>query len=692
MFYFAKTINYVIMLFSPNKIIKKLGETKENHLSTKSIFASTEEVLLKSEKYNSEDGKLLRNKVLEASEKMDSELLSILLSDKITKTAYFTKVNEIFVFDKQKFAWIIQNKNFLPDSYTRYKNKIGLINDKGEFIANSHDVELVFPYKDCILEGGQTKEDQKKDEIFYNETLAPDQVTNLLAPKAFCNAKKYDKDGVHEITEISDDDNLIIKGNNLLALSSLLEKYRGQVKCCYIDPPYNTGGDSFGYNDSFNHSTWLTFMKNRLELAKKLLSKDGVIFISINSIELSTLLSLCDEIFLLQNRLPIVTLKAGTTASYRAINECPVNVTEYVIGYTRNSETELNKVYRSTSYSEDYSHFITNINDKPEKWILKPIIDVIIESEGYNSLKQLKEKYGFNYSKIKYEKMSDFALKHRGEVVSLNTMQKPSEKVNKIIKLSKQNRNQVYEIQRDGKSSIYCYNGRSLAFYSKKFRIIDGEEQPSEILTNLWSDISFLGIGPEGAVTLMNGKKPEQLLERIFLLSTGEKDLILDFHLGSGTTAAVAHKMGRRYIGIEQLDYGENDSVIRLQNVINGDTTGISKSVNWQGGGSFVYCELAKLNQTYADQIQSCKTDAEIKSLTDEILKSDFVSSKVIPLEIDTNAEDYNQLSFADKQKFAMALLDKNQLYVNYSERNDSNMKLSEKDIKFSESFYNNLH
>ena len=192
----------------------------------------------------------------------------------------------------------------------------------------------------------------------------------------------------------------------------------------------------------------------------------------------------------------------------------------------------------------------------------------------------------------------------------------------------------------------------------------------------------------EGDVDLGQGKKPERLIQDILKVATKDGDLVLDYHLGSGTTAAIAHKMGRRYIGIEQLDYGENDSVVRLQKVINGDQTGISKSQNWQGGGSFIYCELAKLNQNFVDKIQACKNDKEIKSVTDEILKSDFVSSKVKPSDINTSAEDYSELSFEEKQQLAMALLDKNQLYVNFSERKDPDMKLSKNDIKFSESFY----
>lgn len=156
-----------------------------------------------------------------------------------------------------------------------------------------------------MLEGGQDKDDQKRKEIFYNEIIASDEISSMLAPKVFTNAKRYTKDGVEENITFKEDDNLIIKGNNLIALSSLLKRYEGKVKCIYIDPPYNTGNDSFNYNDSFNHSTWLTFMKNRLELAKKLLRDDGVIFVQmdtsrsagVGTSELPYLNILLDDIF-----------------------------------------------------------------------------------------------------------------------------------------------------------------------------------------------------------------------------------------------------------------------------------------------------------------------------------------------------------------------------------------------------------
>ena len=213
--------------------------------------------------------------------KMDSSLIKLLLSDDTCKSRFFTEVDGILVFDKVGFGWVINNRQFLPDSYTRYKNKIGLTDSTGEFISSSNEVVLAFPYKDCVLEGGQTKEDQKRSEIFYNETLAPEEIDRLLYPKVFTNAKKYTANGVEKIEKIEDSDSLVVKGNNLIGLSSIEKRYNGLVKCIFIDPPYyfiaTKPSDTFSYNSNFKLSSWLVFMKNRLDIAYKLLSSDGIL-------------------------------------------------------------------------------------------------------------------------------------------------------------------------------------------------------------------------------------------------------------------------------------------------------------------------------------------------------------------------------------------------------------------------------
>lgn len=262
------------------------------------LFNHLEQVVLRMDsRFCTEDGHLLKNNVVEAALALDPKLLHYLLADEKLKKQFFSEVDGLLVFDKVKFQRFVMNKQFLPDSYTAFKNKVGLTNENGEFLSESREVVLSWPYKDCMLEGGQTKEDAKRQEIFWNETLAPDEINRLTEPKALCHFRRYDSKGEHEATELRPDDNLIIKGNNLLALYSLRERFRNSIKLIYIDPPYNTGNDSFGYNDSFNHSTWLTFMKNRLEVAKELLTEDGNIFINLDWNEVHYCKVLMDTIF-----------------------------------------------------------------------------------------------------------------------------------------------------------------------------------------------------------------------------------------------------------------------------------------------------------------------------------------------------------------------------------------------------------
>lgn len=648
------------------------------------FFDTVISVLKQDERFFSAEGELLRNAVYEAAMKMDSALLKLLYNNEVTRERFFTDIEGISVFDKVGFGWVINNRQFLPDSYTRYKNKIGLVNGNGDYISTSNDVELVFPYKDCVLEGGQTKEDQKRSEIFYNETLAPDEVDRLLYPKVFSNCVLYSKDGKSPVQTWDKTSNLIIRGNNLLGLACLKHQYTGKVQFIYIDPPYNTANDSFRYNDCFKRSTWLTFMKNRLEIAQNLLKETGVIAVSINYKELSYLKILCDSIFGEENYINTVTIKTATTASFRAINDCPVNVSEFILIYAKKKPSaKIKPVYVASDYSEDYGSYIENITDAPKDWRIVSVDSIIYAQDGVSTWQEYRKKYGDNWKEVRHEKKAQFCLENCDSVVSLNTMQKPSREITQVIETSKKNRGQVFSV---GKNFIY--NGRSLAFYSKKLRMIDGVLSPTEILTNIWTDISFLSLGNEGGVDLPNGKKPEKLIKRLFDLFTDADDVVLDYHLGTGTTCAVAHKMGLQYIGLEQLDYGQDDCTVRLEKVIEGEQGGISKDVSWQGGGSFVYCELAKLNQKYVDDIQVASTDAEIVAIWQDMLKTGFISCKVNLKDIDLGDADFTELSLSDKKRFLMEMLDKNQLYVNYCDIEDETFAISEEDKAFTKSFY----
>lgn len=587
----------------------------------KNIFEQITDLLKKDERLVSQDGVLLKNQTQELARKNDPELIRLLLSDKATKQHFFFEVEKTLIFDKEKFIRFISNKQFLPDSYTAFKNKIGLTTGD-EYLSESKEVVLAWPYKDCVLEGGMTKEDQKRDEIFYNETLAPDDINRLLDAKVFTNFKRIDKKGEHKLDGFKRDekgkikDNLIIKGNNLLALASLKKEFAGKVKLIYIDPPFNTGGDSFNYNDRFNHSSWLVFMKNRLELAKQLLSDTGSIFIQCDENESHYLKILCDEIFDREN----------------LMNEI---------------------VWRYRTYQGQVKDYFPKKHDTIFWYI-----------------KRNRPKFTLSYQNNKedtvdFKRWEEFINKD-GQIVFPNYPKTDSRFTAYLNKWTKQN-----GAPQEGD-----------VIYDIKGYVVD----------DVWEDIKALDAKNKSERTgFKGGQKPEELLQRIIQSVTAVGDIVLDYHLGSGTTTAVAQKMDRQYIGIEQLNYGENDSVVRLKKVIAGEQGGISESVNWKGGGDFVYMELAKWNEEWIEKIEKAKTGKELAKLWDEIKETAFLSYKVDPKSIDANVKDFAGLSLADQKKFLIECLDKNQLYINLSEIEDKEYGVSKEDIKLNKEFYKKI-
>lgn len=654
------------------------------------------EVLKQDTRFFSEDGDILRNAVYEAAMQMDTNLIKSLLANPITKERFFVDVDGIAVFDKVGFGWVVNNRQFLPDSYTRYKNKIGLVNDKGDFVATSNDVELVFPYKDCVLEGGQTKDDQKRDEIFYNETLAPDEVDRLLYPKVFTNAKRYTKDGEELATEFFDTDNLIIKGNNLLAISSLLKRYEGKIKCIYIDPPYNTGKkNSFGYNDSFNHSSWLSFMKSRLEIAKKLLTTDGVILVQTDDKEQAYLKVLCDELFGIEQFESSFFVQVRFTNKTLAEDSALHKVIETIHVYSKNHNAfAINKI-KQEYLIDRFCWKITEIGEFQTIEIGGKTVDIF--KEGTYSI----EKVEAGYDCLKETWATGSLIRQGGTAAEFLSKylinRKPEDGLKVLYK--------VHNMGEDGLGHRYILGPQKTSAFRGKFysgiptAIIEdvksGEYKKETPVPNLiYNFLSFEGefgnCRTEGDVDIEGGKKPEQLIKFLLEYFSNERDLVLDFFAGSGSTLSTAHKINRRYIGVEQLDYGKNDPIQRLQNVINGDLTGISKEgdVNWKGGGSFVYCELAKLNQNFVERILSASDDNTLSAIWSEMQSTGFISSYVNPREIDPSSSDFQSLSFIDKQKLFIALLDKNQLYINYCDIDDKEFDISEADKAFTNSFY----
>ena len=542
--------------------------------------------LLKQNKlYFTDEGELLKNAVYEDAMKMDPILIKLLLSDDVCKANFFTEVDGVLVFDKVGFGWVINNRQFLPDSYTRYKNKIGLTDGTGDFISSSNDVVLSFPYKDCVLEGGQSREEQRREEIFYNETLAPEEVDRLLYPKVLTGAKRCTKDGAEGNITFNEEDNLIIKGNNLLTIASLLKRYEGKIKLIYIDPPYNTGSDSFGYNDSFNRSTWLVFMKTRLEIAKRLLSEDGAIYVQLDYHQVHYAKVLLDEIFGEINFQREIIWRIGWLSGYKTADN----------NWIRNHDTIL-------FYSKNQAQ-------------LKFIKNYIPKNEFKKIAQSNAERYPIEdvWNGNEYDDLNSIAIvSFAGETVS---------------------------------------------------KMLSSDDE-------------------------VKGQKSEKLIERIIKAHTIEGDIVLDFFGGTGTTAAVAHKLNRRYIVCEQIDKHIDITLRRMDKVMLGEQSGISKRNGWQGGGSFVYCELAQLNQKFVEAIQQADNDKQLASVWAGMRESGFISSYVNPSDINPEAEDFNALSFDDKKRLFIALLDKNMLYINYCDIDDESFSVSDEDKAFTHSFY----
>ncbi|WP_202608513.1 DNA methyltransferase [Proteus sp. G2674] len=638
------------------------------------------------------DGKLAKNKIVELALNLDPSLLKLLLSDEQLKSYFFQDVYDMLIFDKVAFQRFVNNKSFLPDSYTQFKNKIGIASDT-HYLSESNDVVIAWPYKDCILAGGQTKEDQKRNEIFWNEILAPEQVDTLLAPKVLINFKKYEKKAQYTDFNLVGDENLILRGNNLLALHSLKNKFRNKVKLIYIDPPYffhaQKKEDTFQYNSNFKLSTWLTFMKNRLIVAKDLLADDGAIFVQISDDGVAELHLLMKEIFNTDqnNFINKITVRTKSPSGFGSVNPGVFETAEYIIAFAKNkSKWTYTRQYVPCSYDSNYKFYIDNVEDNPEEWIITDVADFIAKENGFDNKKEAIQELGVaNFDNL----IADFSIKNAHKVFRYTEIgNKAGKSLVELRDLSKKQPNKVFKFERESHYDVYVLNGREIAFYNKKVQVLDGKKTPVIQLSNIWSDIAYEGIASEGKVTLKGGKKPEKLLRRIIEMSTQEGDYVLDYHLGSGTTTAAAHKLNRRYIGIEQLNYGSNDCLVRMNNVVNGDTTGISKEVGWQNGGSFVYCELAELSSKYSNRVEQAHSSGELIAIWNELKESSNLSYKIDPKQFDKNISLFKNLSFVDQQRFLIEAIDKNQLYVNYSDIEDESNAISELDKKFNKQFY----
>jgi len=669
----------------------------------KSFNDTLTELLKKDSRFIDENNELIRAEIINEALKIDKDLISILLSNKEIKDKFFTEIKGHWIFEMNKFIDYIQDKNFLNDSYTKYKNKIGL-SIGGKLLEVKGEVALSFPFKDCILEGGQTKEEEKRREIFFNEILAQDEIDRLLEPKVLTNFKRYTSKGEEKVNEIKRDEkeiireNLIIKGNNLLALHSIKKQFQGKVKLIYIDPPYNTGNDSFGYNDNFNHSTWLTFMKNRLDIAKNLLHENGVIFVQVDEKECAYLKVLMDEIFDRSNFITTITCKVKGPSGVASGSQFIFDTNEYIHVY-KNTSAKLKIGYKvdkevidkNSKTIKNYYYVLDRISLKNKKKIKE-----LKANDGLITIYKIPNEDYLVKTIPKKEREQKIYIEKFDKIYRLQTLSGGTEK--RVLENIKDNEMYVYEYSpMKGKykgqmvQNLILQKG-AISFlkdvaYIKK---IENKKVPVrlEYVTNSWMNGWWQGIAKEGAVMLKNGKKPEKLIQQIIEMSTDKGDIVLDYHLGSGTTASVAHKMERQYIGIEQLNYEENGSVPRLKNVIKGDPSGISTDVNWKGGGDFIYCELARYNDDFIEKIYKAQNTKELLKIWKEMKEKSFINYNVDIKTAEEHLEDFKQLLTNKQKEILIQMLNKNQLYVNLSEIEDSHFKVNKEDRELNKKFY----
>lgn len=623
------------------------------------------------------DGALNKNKLTELANKYDSALLKVLMKNASIKSHFFTEIESgILAFKLETFLQFINNKEFLPDSFTAYKSRIGLSTPDKKYISDNNNIVLNFPYKDCILEGGQDKEEVKREELFFNKTLAPSEINRLLDDKVFTQFKRYSNEGIINVDSLESNDNLIIKGNNLIVLHSLKKRYAGKVKLIYIDPPYNTGNDSFGYNDRFSYSTWLVFMKNRLEVAKELLREDGLIFISIDSSRqnsngivgtsaLPYLNVLMDEVFGRVNFIGHLHWKKKKQPSFLSRI---AGVMESILVYAKD-ENNIAKLQRGIQ--EDTNTRIDNASNN----------EVVMEIKS-----------GIRYKGNPNTTINKGVYKNKTMTTEfLDDVTVKDGRTTNSFRAKAKYRNTQSEISR------FCDEDLLFITQNNSFRRDKTEEECSKgkTITDLLLDWGQNQDATDELRKLFNitddskvfdTAKPELLIANILECTTKEGDIVLDYHLGSGTTAAVAHKMNRQYIGIEQMDYIDDIVLVRLKKVVDGENGGISEQEGWKGGGSFVYCELKNEAQNTVKQIKQAESLDELLIIFNKMKSSSFLSYRVDPKKL--LEEDFITLSLAEQKQLLLELIDNNNLYVNYDDIDDIQYGISDEEKHLNKQFY----
>ncbi|EJC06508.1 site-specific DNA-methyltransferase [Helicobacter pylori] len=590
----------------------------------------------------------------------DEKLLTFMLEHENAndyKNAFFKTIANTLVFNEKALLECLEIKE-LEKSFTRFKNKIGLYS-QGGLIKSSELVVLNFPFKDNVLLGNAKDNSTKSKECFYHEILHKKEIDTLLNKKALCHFEMHGEGDLESALK-DKNTNYLIKGNNLIALHSLKKKFAKQVKCIYIDPPYNTGNDSFNYNDNFNHSSWLVFMKNRLEAAREFLSDDGVIFVQCDDNEQAYLKVLMDEIFGRENFIAcFVWEKTSNSLSRIRIK------TEYILCYEK---TKFGLIFNGDMAEEGQDFPILNeVN-------VKRTLQFPPNSIYFKTFKGVIKPTKFN----KMELIDDLRIvnKTNSNMVRINAKFKwTQDKLDDEIK-----EGTTFVIKSDEFSMRYIRKGDREVKASNVFNAECG------VTTNIKATSEIKVLFANSNTDLFSTPKPEALISRILEISTQENDLVLDFFAGSGTTCAVAHKMKRRYIGIEQMDYIETITKERLKKVIEGEQGGISKKCDFKGGGSFVYAELKEVNLEIKKQILNAKSKSECLKIFNALNERFLKRTDCKIDEIDS--EEFQNLDLNEQKRKCCDLLDSNEDYLNLGDIDEDAWGIDKITKKYNEIFY----
>ncbi|GAA8702254.1 site-specific DNA-methyltransferase [Helicobacter pylori] len=613
----------------------------------------------------------------------DEKLLTFMLEHENAndyKNAFFKMIANSLVFNEKALLECLEIKE-LEKSFTRFKNKIGLFS-QGGFIKSSGSVVLHFPFKDNVLLGNAKDNNTKSDELFYHEILHKNEIDVLLSPKVLCHFEMHGEGDLQSALK-DKNTNYLIKGNNLIALHSLKKKFAKQVKCIYIDPPYNTGNDSFNYNDNFNHSSWLVFMKNRLEAAREFLSDDGVIFVQCDDNEQAYLKVLMDEIFGRENFVANLHVELSTTQGMKVASAKKGNIVknaEYILIYSKNIEnfSFIRSLYVAKEWDEHYSIYIDPKTKKRETLLnfLKSKYENITKDKImalYNDDKDFRDFV---------HKNADNIYRDNNAEINFNFTQEQESNLNngEIVEYNQ------YLIFKNSNNII-----RQLLKLSDAIGETDDFDAKiglRKIRGDWWGSFykDMMNINKEANLVWKAGKKPERLIKDILEIATNENDLVLDFFAGSGTTCTVAHKMKRRYIGIEQMDYIETITKERLKKVIEGEQGGISKKCGFKGGGSFVYAELKEVNLEIKKQILNANSKSEclkiFNDLSERFLKRTDNKMDAI------HSEEFQKLDLNEQKRICCTSLDSNEDYLNLGDIDEDAWGIDESTKKYNEIFY----